>query len=57
MQLKLNFSDSNLASNFTSFLDELKKVEKIQLVKDLDIEKMYPNGVEVRRAGKWLCDW
>lgn len=55
--IEVKLSDSNLASNFTSFLHELEKVEKIQLVKNIDTEKMYPNGVEIRKAGKWLCEW
>ncbi len=55
--LEVKLTDTNLAKNFSPFLDELKTVEKIQLVKILDQEKMYTNGVEVRKAGKWLCNW
>ena len=55
--IEVKLSDSNLAKNFTPFLGELQNVEKIQLVKNLEKEKMYPNGVEVRKAANWLCRW
>lgn len=55
--IEVKLSDSNLAKNFSPFINELKTVEKIQLVKVLDQEKMYPNGVEVRKASTWLCKW
>ncbi|MDD4976130.1 MAG: ATP-binding protein [Bacteriovorax sp.] len=55
--IEVKLSDSNLAKNFSPFLSELKTVEKIQLVKNLEQEKMYPNGVEVRKASRWLCKW
>lgn len=54
---EVKLSDSNLAKNFSPFLSELKNVLKIQLVKEIDQEKMYPNGVEVRKASRWLCNW
>ena len=55
--IEVKLSDSNLAKNFNPFISELKNVEKIQLVKNLEYEKMYPNGVEIRNASKWLCRW
>lgn len=55
--IEVKLSDSNLAKNFSPFLSELKNVEKIQLVKNLEKEKMYPNGVEIRKAASWLCTW
>jgi predicted AAA+ superfamily ATPase len=55
--IEVKLSDSNLAKNFSPFLRELKDVEKIQLVKNLEKEKMYPNGVEIRKAASWLCTW
>lgn len=55
--IEVKLSDSNLAKNFSPFLNELKNVEKIQLVKNLEQEKMYPNGVEIRKAANWLCKW
>jgi hypothetical protein len=55
--IEVKLSDANLAKNFTPFLTELQNVEKIQLVKNLEKEKMYPNGVEVRKAASWLCHW
>jgi predicted AAA+ superfamily ATPase len=55
--IEVKLSDGNLAKNFLPFISELKNVEKIQLVKNLEQEKMYPNGVEVRKASTWLCKW
>lgn len=55
--VEAKLSDSNQAKNFTPFLNELKSVEKIQLVKNLEHEKMYPNGIEIRKASSWLCNW
>ena len=55
--VEVKLSDSNLAKNFSPFLSELKNVNKIQLVKSIEEEKMYPNGVEIRKASTWLCNW
>ncbi|MDO9181209.1 MAG: ATP-binding protein [Bacteriovorax sp.] len=55
--IEVKLSDANMAKNFLPFISELKDVEKIQLVKNLKVEKMYPNGVEIRKASKWLCSW
>lgn len=55
--LEVKLSDTNLAKNFSPFLTDLKAVQKIQLVKNIEEEKMYPNGVEIRKAGPWLCKW
>lgn len=55
--IEVKLADSNLAKNFSPFLSELHDVSKIQLVKDLDQEKMYLNDVEVRKASNWLCKW
>lgn len=55
--IEVKLSDSNLAKNFSPFLGELKNVEKIQLVKNLEKEKMYQVGVQVRSAASWLCKW
>lgn len=55
--IEVKLSDTNLAKNFSPFLNELKNIEKIQLVKNIDEEKMYPNGVEIRKASNWLCNW
>jgi predicted AAA+ superfamily ATPase len=55
--IEVKLSDTNLAKNFSPFLSELKNIDKIQLVKNIDQEKMYPNGVEIRKASTWLCSW
>ena len=55
--VEVKLSDTSLAKNFSPFLSELQNVEKIQLVKNIDKEKMYPNGVEVRKASSWLSNW
>ena len=55
--IEVKLSDSNFAKNFGPFLNELKGVDKIQLVKNLEREKMHPNGIEIRKASNWLCIW
>jgi predicted AAA+ superfamily ATPase len=55
--IEVKLSETNLAKNFAPFISDLKHVTKIQLVKNIDEEKMYPNSVEVRKAASWLCNW
>jgi predicted AAA+ superfamily ATPase len=55
--IEVKLSDDQPSKNFNSYLSELKSVEKIQLVKNLNSEKMYPNEVEIRKASSWLCNW
>jgi predicted AAA+ superfamily ATPase len=55
--IEVKLSDNQPSKNFNSYLSELKSVEKIQLVKNLNSEKMYPNEVEIRKASNWLCNW
>lgn len=55
--IEAKLSDTNLAKNFNPFLHELVDIEKIQLVKNIEQEKMYPNGVQIRKASHWLCNW
>lgn len=55
--IEVKLSDENPAKNFKPFLNELNSIEKIQLVKNLEKEKMYPNGIEIRNAANWLCKW
>ncbi len=57
MAIEVKLSETIPAKNFNPFLSELTKVEKIQLVKNIDTEKMYPNGIEIRKAANWLCNW
>jgi len=61
---KINFavevksSDFSASASFQEFQRDLPRaVGKIQLVKDLQREKTYPSGVEIRELGKWLSSW
>lgn len=55
--IEVKLSESHPSKNFNAFENELKKVEKIQLLKNLEQEKMYPSGIEIRKASSWLCRW
>ncbi len=57
IMIEVKHSASNLSTSFNSFSSDLPDVKKVQLVKELPIEKTYPDGSEIRRAGKWLSIW
>lgn len=48
-------SDGNLSPHFALFAPFLGKCKKIQLVKNLNREKTYPDGCEIRKAAHWLA--
>ncbi len=52
--VEVKLSDGNLSANFETFARYFPKIKKIQLVKNLDREKTFPNGCEIRDAAKWL---
>jgi predicted AAA+ superfamily ATPase len=56
LMLEVKWADSALSKNFSLFDKYFDEVKKIQIVKDLDREKTYPNGAELRRAHTWLAD-
>jgi uncharacterized protein len=57
LAIEVKWSDDTLSKNFKVFNNVLKNTTKIQLVKNLKREKTYPNGVEIRKASKWLSEF
>ena len=56
LMLEVKWADNNMSNNFSIFDRYFKEVSKIQLVKDIDREKTYPGGTEIRRAHTWLAE-
>jgi predicted AAA+ superfamily ATPase len=54
MLLEVKPSDDFPSVNFARFGKYFSDIKKVQLVKNLEREKTFPNGVEVRAAGGWL---
>ena len=55
--VETKLSDNAPSKNFKSVEKELAGVKKIQLVKNLEREKTYPNGLEIRSLENWLVAW
>lgn len=55
--IEVKKSDDIPSKNFGYFSTHLKSCKLIQLVQNLNQEKTYPNGVEIREVGKWLANW
>ena len=56
LMVEVKWSDANLSSNFSSFGKYLTGIKKIQLVKELNREKTYPDGAQIRMAHNWLAE-
>jgi predicted AAA+ superfamily ATPase len=54
LMIEVKWSDANLSPNFAGFDKFFPSIRKIQLVKELNREKTYPGGAEVRAAHSWL---
>ncbi|MBC6415625.1 MAG: ATP-binding protein [Bdellovibrionales bacterium] len=52
--LELKSSKDTLSDGLNLFLRQLKNVKAIQLVQNLEREKTFPNGAEIRKASSWL---
>lgn len=55
MLLEVKWSDGHPSKHFTHFNNYLTNIKKIQIVKNLQKEKTFPNGIEVRAAANWLA--
>lgn len=55
--VEVKVSDNSPSKNFNLFRKDLIKLKAVQLVLNLDREKTYPDGMEVRRIGDWLANW
>ncbi|MBU1398460.1 MAG: DUF4143 domain-containing protein, partial [Proteobacteria bacterium] len=54
LMIEVKWSDSDRSPNFSFFGKHFNEVRKIQIVKELDREKTYPDGVQIRTAQNWL---
>ena len=55
IMIECKLSNSTPSKNFILFEEELGDCRKLQLLADLQQDLTFPNGVEVRRADKWLA--
>ena len=53
--LESKWSDDNLHKPLETISKNLKDIPKIQLVKELNREKTFKGGFEIRKASKWLA--
>jgi predicted AAA+ superfamily ATPase len=53
--IEVKWADNRPSGNFSVLDKFFPGAKQIQLVKDLDREKTYPNGLEIRRAHTWLA--
>ncbi|MCF8127433.1 MAG: ATP-binding protein [Deltaproteobacteria bacterium] len=56
LMVEVKWSDANLSSNFSAFGKYLTGTKKIQLVKELNREKTYRDGAQIRMAHNWLAE-
>lgn len=54
LMLEVKWRDRNISPVFKKFETYFPKVKKIQIVKELDRARSFPNGVEVQKAHEWL---
>jgi predicted AAA+ superfamily ATPase len=54
MLLEVKLSGGHLSANFDYFGRYFSGIKKVQLVKNLEREKTFPNGVEIRSVASWL---
>ncbi len=55
MMVEVKWADSNPSRNFSVFGNSFPGIKKVQIVKELDREKTYPEGTEIRIAHNWLA--
>jgi len=53
--VEVKWGDGNLSPNFEIFGKFFPQVKMVQVTKKLLKEKTFPNGVEIRKAHKWLA--
>lgn len=54
--IEVKWGEASLSSGFKAFSGYFPGAKQIQLVKDLDRERTYPGGEEIRRAALWMAD-
>jgi len=56
LMIEVKWSDDQPSANFPFFEKYIAGVKKIQIVKELNREKTYPEGTEIRSAKNWLSE-
>jgi hypothetical protein len=56
LMLEVKWSDAERSPHFSFFEKYFAGVNKIQIVKDLNREKTYPDGTKIRIAQNWLSE-
>jgi uncharacterized protein len=56
LMIEVKWSDSERSPSFSFFGKHFSEARKIQIVKELDREKTYPEGVQIRSARNWLSE-
>jgi len=57
LMAEVKWADTSPSRNFTVFSKFFPHVRKVQIVKELDRQKTYPDGLEIRAAHNWLADF
>lgn len=50
------WAESKLSPNFALFAKYFSGVKQVQISKNIEKEKTYPNGTEIRLAHNWLAE-
>jgi len=57
LMIEVKWGEDNVSPNFKIFQKYFPEVPKVQLVKELQREKTFPDGIEVSSAHKWLSEF
>ena len=57
LMIEVKWADNTLSRNFSIFSKYFPGIKKIQIVKNLNREKTYPDGTEIRSAHNWLANF
>lgn len=55
LMLEVKWKENNLSPNFEKFKKFFPGIKMVQISKELDREKTFPMGAELRQASKWLA--
>ncbi len=56
LMIEVKWKDDNLSPNFEIFKRFFPQIKMIQVTKELNREKTFPNGAEIRIAHNWLSE-
>jgi uncharacterized protein len=57
LMIEVKWADDTLSRNFSVFSKYFPDTKKVQIVKNLQREKTYPDGTEIRSAHNWLANF